>query len=331
MRYAIIIVNYRTASLVCACLHSLCAEIQTNSGSVVVVDNNSEDGSIEYLDATIKAQGWERWVTLLPQGYNGGFAAGNNVAIRHLLGQEVSTDYVMLLNPDTIVRAGAVERLAHFLFEHPEVGIVGAQLENGCHILESSARRFPSVWSELDSGARLGFLSSLLKNWQVALPVIDRAHRCDWVSGAAMMIRREVFEQIGLMDDGFFLYFEELDFCQRSSNAGWQVWLEPASLVTHFEGQATGIQHPRKRRGKYWYDSRRRYFIKQYGVTRWILADILWGLGRLTLLLRSFFKLGGSTSSDPLFFMRDLLMGDLHALLNGEWVDIVGKGDKVCN
>lgn len=322
MRSAIIIVNYRTASLVCDCLHSLYAGNEIHCSPVIVVDNDSGDDSVERLSATIKAQGWESWVTLLPQDSNGGFAAGNNVAIRCLLAQEVPTDYVMLLNPDTVIHPGAVARLALFLTEHPNVGIVGAQLENGNHILESSARRFPSVWSELDSGARFGLLSRLLKEWQVALPVTDRAHRCDWVSGAAMMIRREVFEQIGLMDEGFFLYFEELDFCQRTNNAGWQIWLEPASLVTHFEGQATGIQCARKRRGKYWYDSRRRYFVKHHGVMRWIFADILWGLGRLSLLLRTFLKLGGSVSSDPLYFFRDLIMGDLYAFISGDvWRD----------
>jgi GT2 family glycosyltransferase len=283
---------------------------------VIVVDNNSGDGSVEQLSATIEAQGWERWVTLLPQGSNSGFAAGNNEAIRHLLSQDVPPDYVMLLNPDTVAHAGAVECLVHFLAEHPNVGIVGAQLENGNHILESSARRYPSVLSEMDNGARFGLLSSLLKKWQVALPVVDYAHRCDWVSGAAMMIRREVFEQVGLMDEGFFLYFEELDFCQRAGIAGWQVWLEPASLITHLEGQATGIQHTRNRRGKYWYDSRRQYFIKHHGVLRLMLADILWGLGRCSLLFRQLLQLGGDTTSDPLFFMRDLLLGDLQFFIS---------------
>lgn len=318
MQLAIIIVNFRTPDLVCDCLHSLSTEIKDTNGRVVVVDNNSGDGSVELLSATIEEQGWKHWVIVLPQDRNLGFAAGNNAALLHLKALEVPPEYVMLLNPDTVVHAGAVERLSCFLNEHPEAGIVGAQLENEDHAPESSARRFPSVWSELENGARLGVLSRLLKNYRVALPVADHAIRCDWVSGAAMLIRRRVFEQIGLMDEGFFLYFEELDFCQRASNAGWQIWLEPASLVTHFEGQATDIHQPRRRRGQYWYDSRRRYFIKHHGITRWILADLLWSFGRLNLMLRTRLNLGGDISGDPLYFFYDLVWSDLGALMNGD-------------
>ena len=133
-----------------------------------------------------------------------------------------------------------------------------------------------------------------------------------------MLVRRQVFESIGLMDEGFFLYFEELDFCQRASNAGWQIWLDPAARVTHLEGRATGIRQPRRRRGHYWYDSRRRYLIKHLGRPKWIMADLLWGLGRLSLLARTRFNLGGDISEDPLYLFRDLIWSDFCALMKGE-------------
>ena len=319
IRLSVIIVNYRSACLVCECLKSLCTEVQKVGGQVIVVDNNSEDGSVENLSETIKCQGWESWVTLLPQDYNAGFAGGNNAALRYLLKKNNKfTDYAMLLNPDTVVHPGALERLICFMDELLKVGIVGAQLENKHKNPESSARRYPSVWSELDGGARLGILTSLLKNYQVSLPLMDWPHRCDWVSGAAMVIRRQVFEQIGLMDEGFFLYFEELDFCQRASNEGWQIWLVPSARVTHYEGSVTGIKIARSRRGRYWYDSRRRYFIKHHGVTRLLFADLLWGIGRLSLVVRSKLKLGGGISDDPLHFFKDLVLGDILALLEGD-------------
>ncbi len=317
-RLAIIIVNFRTADLVCDCLHSLSPEVKAAHDQVIVVDNNSEDGSVERLSAVIEEQEWEQWATVLPQDSNLGFAAGNNIAIRIFLAQETPPDYVLLLNPDTVVQGGTVKKLIRFLDEHPEAGIVGAQLENEDHVPQSSARRYPSVWSEFESGARLGVLSRLLKNFRVSLPMTNHASRCDWVSGAAMLIRRQVFDDIGLMDEGFFLYFEELDFCHRTHSAGWQIWLEPAARVTHLEGRATGIQQARKRRGQYWYDSRRRYFIKHLGMLRWILADFLWSLGRLSLLLRTWLNLGGDISGDPLYYVRDLVWGDFYAFLKGD-------------
>lgn len=318
MRRAIIIVNFRTPDLVCNCLHSLSTEVNVFDDQVIVVDNNSGDGSVERLSATIEERSWKQWITILPQERNLGFAAGNNAAIWHLLSLKSNPDYVLLLNPDTVVHAKAVDCLTCFLDEHLGVGIVGAQLENEDHVPQSSARRYPSVWSELENGARLWVLSRLLRNFRVALPATDQTHRCDWVSGAAMLIRRQVFEDIGLMDEGFFLYFEELDFCQRANNSGWQIWLESAALVTHLEGRATSIHQARKRRGQYWYNSRRRYFIKHHGILRWILGDLLWGIGRLSLLVRTFFKLGGDTSNDPLYYFRDLIWGDLFALMNGD-------------
>ena len=318
MRLAIIIVNFRTADLVEDCLHSLSSDIMGLDGRVVIVDNHSDDDSIERLSRTIETQDWKQWATILPQDRNLGFAAGNNAAILYLLALESPPEHLLLLNPDTVVHQGAVERLIRFLDDHPKAGIVGAQLENEDHVAQSSARRYPSMWSELENGARLGVLSRLLKNYRVALPAMSHAISCDWVSGAAMMIRREVIEQIGLMDEDFFLYFEELDFCQRAHHAGWQIWLEPAAQVTHLEGRATGIQLARRRRGQYWYDSRRRYFIKQHGVLRWILADLLWSLGRLSLLLRTRLSLGGDTSGDPLCFFRDLIWSDMCAFFNSE-------------
>jgi GT2 family glycosyltransferase len=319
MRLAIVIVNYRTADLVYNCLLSLFGQIQTNIDNVIVVDNNSGDDSVDKLSKRINTHGWKNWVSVLPLEYNLGFSAGNNGAIRALfLSKETIPDYIMLLNPDTIVHPGSIQYLVKFLNENPEVGIVGSQLENENHQLESAGRRYPSPLSELDTGAGTGFLSKLLKQWRVVMPIVEYAHQCDWVSGAAMMARRVVFEQIGLMDEGYFLYYEELDFCRRADRVGWQIWLEPRSLVTHIEGQATGKQNNCKRRGKYWYNSRRRYFIKHQGFVGWFLADIFWYIGRLFLLIRKKAKLRGDMSQDPLYFTRDLIVGDLKALFSGE-------------
>jgi GT2 family glycosyltransferase len=318
MRCGIIIVNYNTADQVADCLRSLSTAITPGHDQVIIVDNNSQDGSCDKLAMIIEGCNWG-WVTLLPLSTNDGFAAGNNAGILFFKQKKIQFDCFLLLNPDTIVHKDAIYHLIEFLKNHPAAGIVGAQLYNAEGQPESSSRRFPSVFSELDAGARFGIVTTLLRRWKVALPVSDHAHLCDWVSGAAMMVRWEVIEQVGLMDDGFFLYFEEVDYCHRTKDKGWQVWLEPRSHVIHLEGAATGIRTARKRRGQYWYDSRRRYFIKHLGVIQWLLADLLWAMGRMILLARKALGFGGDTSGDPQCFMQDLLWGDLKALVSGQF------------
>jgi hypothetical protein len=130
-------------------------------------------------------------------------------------------------------------------------------------------------------------------------------------------MRREVLEQVGLMDDNYFLYFEEADFCWRAKRAGWEVWYVPQSRVMHLEGASTGINAEATRRASYWYDSRRRFFVKHYGVAGLVLADMFWTVGRATYQLRCLLRLC-ARAPDPKWFMFDLLWGDLRAILNGQ-------------
>lgn len=284
----------------------------------MVVDNDSGDGSVEQLNATIGREGWSSWADVMPLDRNGGFAFGNNAGIRAAFASPGHVDYVMLLNPDTVVRPGAIRALVRFMDSHPAVGIAGSLLESAEGGVECSAHRKHSPLGELDSGARLGLLSRLLSRYNVSPPPGSQAHPCDWVSGASMMVRRAVLEQVGLIDEGYFLYFEEADFCWRAKDAGWEVWYVPESRVMHLEGASTGIRSSARRRAGYWYDSRRRFFVKHYGVIGLATADILWALGRTTLLFRRLFGLGGGNGrEDPACFMYDLLWGDLKSFLTG--------------
>jgi N-acetylglucosaminyl-diphospho-decaprenol L-rhamnosyltransferase len=268
------------------------------------------------LRETIAQNGWQSWVQLLPQSRNGGFAYGNNAGIREALRQSPDLGHIMLLNPDTIIRPGAILAMADFLDRHPEAGIVGSLLENAKGGIEPSAHNAPSALGELESSARLSFLSRLLLHYQVTPPPRTTPHECDWVSGASMMMRRSVIDSIGDMDDNFFLYFEEVDFCSRARDAGWQIWFEPGSRVVHLEGASTGIGQTVRRRPAYWFESRRRYFVKHHGVSGLLLADICWLIGKTTLSLRRALRLGrGGERRDPPWFAVDLLWGDLKALL----------------
>lgn len=316
----IVIVNYRTPDLTLDCLRSLLPQVDAlNHGRVLVIDNDSGDGSVEKIQSAIARDGWSNWVEVMPLDRNGGFAYGNNAGIRAALASSGRVDYVMLLNPDTIVRPNAIAALVDFMNAHPHAGIAGSLLENAEGGVDCSAHRMPSLFSELDAGARLGMLSRLLRRYAVSCPPRATAHQCDWVSGASLIMRRAILDDIGLMDDHYFLYFEEVDFCCRAKRAGWKIWHVPRSRVMHLEGAATGIRAVAKRRPKYWYDSRRRFFVKFYGVPGLVLADLFWAAGRITLLLRRLLRLsGGQSAQEPKWFMFDLLWGDLRAILTGQ-------------
>jgi len=304
----IIIVNYRTATLVVDCLHSLLGDIRAEPDCrVVVVDNASGDGSVEHLTTAIRAAGWT-WAEVMPLDRNGGFAFGNNAAIRPLLKSNEPPAYFHLLNPDTYIRPGAVTRLIDFLEEHPRVGLAGSTLEFPDGEPQRSAFRFHGILSEIERGVRLGIVSKLLERWMVAPPRQRIAHRTDWLNGASMMIRREVFDRIGLMDDRFFLYYEETDFCLRARRAGWPCWFVPTSRVVHLEGQstgATGAAARRKRVPQYWFDSRRRYFRKHHGAGYELLVNLAHAGSHAAWLFRKWLQF--KEDEDIPHYLRDFL------------------------
>ncbi len=231
---------------------------------------------------SIRENGWQDWVGLDVADRNGGFAYGNNRAIRAALESGDAPDYILLLNSDTEVFAGAVRVLRDFLDGHPDVGIAGSSFANLDGTDWPIAFRFLSIASELEQGLRLGFVSKLLRRRVVPVEMEKKEARTDWVSGACMMIRRQVFEAIGLMDEGYFLYFEETDFCLRAARAGWPCWYVPQSRVMHIAGQSTGVtgRDARARRmPAYWFDSRRRYFLKNHGLAKALAADLAFGTG----------------------------------------------------
>jgi GT2 family glycosyltransferase len=279
----VVIVNYRTSSLTIDCLHSLVGEVQSLPGTrVVVVDNASGDGSADKIGSAIATEGWGDWVSLLPSDHNGGYAFGNNVAIRPALQSPNPPPYFLLLNPDTQVRPGALNALLDFMQRHPDVGIAGSSFEEADGQPWPIAFRFPTVLSELNDGLRLGVVTKLLSNWVIVRQMTDEQCQVDWLPGASMMIRRQVFESVGLMDEEYFLYYEETDFCLQAKRAGWPCWYVPQSRVMHIAGQSTGVTERKvspKRLPKYWFDSRRRFFVKNYGLLYAALADAAWLFG----------------------------------------------------
>jgi N-acetylglucosaminyl-diphospho-decaprenol L-rhamnosyltransferase len=320
----VVVLNYRTAGLTIDCLTSLLPEVAHHPEMhVVVADNASGDDSLPRIEAAIAAHGWD-WVTLLPLDRNGGFAFGNNVPLRWALELPHPPDYFLLLNPDTIVRSGAVALLVEFLQTHPEVGIVGSRLEDPDGTPQYSAFRFHSLWGEVESTLRLGPISRLLHQYRVPLaPIADQPHLVDWVSGASFMIRRQVLEHVGFMDEHYFMYYEETDFCLIAQQAGWPCWYVPQSRVVHLVGQSSGVNdgNPVKRRlPGYLWESRRRYFVKHCGVAQTLLIDLLWVISlllwRLSRVVRRL------PNPDPPRYLLDFLD---HSLLKVSFDNVKGR------
>jgi GT2 family glycosyltransferase/serine acetyltransferase len=303
----VIIVNYRTAALTIDCLKSLEKEIESlPSIKVVVVDNNSGDDSVNLIQNAIDSHNWQDWANLISSPINGGFAYGNNLVLRPMLESDTLPPYVLLLNPDTIIRENAITTLLEFMNTNSEVGIAGSRLENLDGTPQHSAFRFRTLLSELDSGLRLGLVSQILANWIVAPPIPEENCPTDWVAGASMIIRREVFKDIGLLDEGYFMYCEEMDYCLQAKKAGWNCWYVPNSRVVHFVGQSSGIdiRDPQpKRRPQYWFDSRRRYFLKNYGWFYTVLTDLIWMISFILWKIRQYIQ--RKPNNDPPYLLRD--------------------------
>jgi N-acetylglucosaminyl-diphospho-decaprenol L-rhamnosyltransferase len=272
---AVIIVTYRSARLTIENLKSLLAErsVPGLHVRVVVVDNAS--GDLPEIAQAVENFDWSSWVTLVAAPKNGGFAYGNNRGIERAYASG-DPSYIYLLNPDTQVRPGAIGSLVRFLEEHSDVGIAGSSFETGDGRDWPIAFRFPSMMGEFIQGLSLGIVSSLLKPWVTVRHMAKSNETVDWVSGASMMIRPEAFRAIGGMDENYFLYFEETDFCRRARDAGYSTWYVPESRVMHIGGQSTTVApDARERLPAYWFESRRRYFAVTFGIAHAAAIDLV--------------------------------------------------------
>jgi N-acetylglucosaminyl-diphospho-decaprenol L-rhamnosyltransferase len=304
MKLLIVIANYRVAHLTIDCLRSLAEEIGRVPGThVTVCENGTGDDSAERIQKAITDNGWSSWCTLTAISTNLGFTGGNNVILRPVLKSAVPPQYILLLNADTIVRLNALKTLADFMDQNREVGIAGAGQEYPDGSPQRSAFRFHSALSEFEGNLKFGPVSRLLRRWVGVLPIPDKACEVDWVSGATMIIRREVFQDIGLLDEGYYTHFEDIDFCFNARKAGWKVWYVPASRIIHIVGQSTGItvKNPKRHPG-YAFEARRRYFLKNYGPLYAALADAGLILGQALWRLRVML---GKEDSTPPYFFRD--------------------------
>jgi hypothetical protein len=304
-RIAVVVLNYRTPQLTLDCLATLQPELDGET-VVVVVDNASDDGSAERLARELDDRGWSSFARLLCSPSNGGFAAGNNLGIL-----SVDADAYLLLNSDTLVCPGALRSLRAAMATHADAGIIGAGLLTAGGDIDASRFRNVGPFSEFLRAADTGALSRLLERFDPALPPTQQTAEVDWVGFAAVIIRREVIDSVGLLDDGFFMYFEDVDYCRRAVRAGWRVRYWPWARFVHLQGassQISGNAGRRRRAPRTYYAARARYFARYYGRTGLWLANGLWCLGRVVSFTRE--CLGRPSSVRP-HEARDIWTGAL--------------------
>jgi len=235
---SIIIVNYNAKKLLQQCLSSVYAETKQILFNVWVVDNNSDDSSVAMVRKNFPE------VKLIKNNENCGFAKANNMAI-----SRIKTDYFLLLNPDSVARDNAIEKVVKFMDRNPEVGIVGCRVLNEDGSLQLACRR--SIPTPGVAFFRLSGLSRLFPNSKITakynLMYLDpnETNEVDAVSGAFLMIRRKVVEEIGLLDERFFMYGEDLDWCLRAKKAGWTVMYYPDAEIIHYKGECSKFNHRR--------------------------------------------------------------------------------------
>ncbi|MCA9296045.1 MAG: glycosyltransferase family 2 protein [Phycisphaerales bacterium] len=282
----VVILNYRRAELTIGCLESLADEMAMHpEWCAVVVENGSDDGSGDALGDAIRERGWSEWATLVRSEVNGGFAAGNNIGF-----QTIDAAQYMLLNSDARVTPGAMQIMLDVMATDPGIGMVGPRLQDPDGTPQISCFRYRTPMSEFLTAAGTGVLDRIFNRWIVALRVYDEQAEPPWLSFACVMIRREVVESVGLMDDQYFMYFEDIDYARQVRGRKWRIVHDPSAKVIHLRGGTSSVKKAMKARGRipgYYFESRSRYFGKYYGgVFGVVLTNIAWSTGRAISAIR---------------------------------------------
>jgi GT2 family glycosyltransferase len=275
-----VILNYRTPELAVGCLESLVngREREWPALKAIVVDNASGDGSDIQIEEAIRNRQWSEWARVIRAPGNRGFSAGNNIGIT-----AEPADAYLLLNSDTIVRPGSVSTLCAALCDRPEIDIVSPRLEWPDGTPQQSCFRDLVPLTELISAAATSPISKLFPSGVAAMPISDTPLEPAWTSFACVLIRGRTFERFGLMDEEFFMYFEDVDFCRRVRQGGGRILHWPAARVVHLRGQSGTVKSDtaaRKRRPGYYYAARAHYFTKHHGKIGFWLGNTCWTLGR---------------------------------------------------
>jgi len=282
---AIIIVNYNTASLLRACLTSLLSSYRGGDIHIYVVDNGSTDDSLSMLQSEFPA------VHAIASPHNGGFAYANNIAIEQIFALHVAPTYTCILNPDTVVEPGAFDVLIDYLMMHQDVGVVGPRLLLPDGSLDKACRRsFPtpsvSLWRMLGL-SRIFPRNPRFGRYNMTFVDERQTIDVDAIVGACMLMPTAVLREVGGLDDTYFMYGEDLDWCFRFKQYGWRI-VYVADAVVHHVKRASSRQQP-VQTIQYFYDAMRIFFRRYYARTtptpvRWIIEFGISGAEKLALL-----------------------------------------------
>lgn len=273
MCLSLIIINWNTRDLLAQCLESVAKSVRTFERSnglprvrrgvqTCVVDNASTDGSAEMVRERFP------WVHLIENTENVGFARANNQALKRSSGR-----YVLLLNSDAMLGANSLANLVAFADSHPQAGIIGVKLLNADGSFQAALNDFPSPFTALLEG--WGIMQALQKNpyYPSYTPLrSQRATTCDWVGGACLLARSKAIRQVGLLDETFFMNSEEVDWCYRMWESGWEVWYTPDVEVVHLGGGSANRRSAAQRMRLY--AGKVRFLEKHYGAFAAHLARI---------------------------------------------------------
>ncbi|MGP9788716.1 glycosyltransferase family 2 protein [Roseinatronobacter sp. NSM] len=306
-----IIVNYKSAEMSLQSAQAALRAMDGVAGAITIVDNDSQDGSYETLrDA---ARDMAR-VRVIQSGHNGGFGYGNNVAIKAGLPDGQAPDFVYLLNPDAFPDADAIRLLRDHMTAHPQTGFAGSSVRGEDGNPHEVAFNFPSVWSEFETAANTGVITKVLRNYRVPMGFPPATCAVDWCSGASVMFRRSMLDQIGLFDETFFLYFEETELCHRARAAGWAGMYVPDASVMHIGSVSTGISNKARIPG-YWFNSRAHYYRKTGGAGYLACATLFYVLGATIWKARRLIE--RKEDRIPPYFLRDLVGHTFQTLTSG--------------
>jgi len=278
---SICIVSFHARDLLRKCLRSIYGTVDSLSFEIIVVDNHSEDGTLEMLKNEFPD------VRLLVNDHNTGYTRPNNQAIRESGGR-----YIVLLNPDTLVKPNAIAELFGFLETHPQVGIVGPKVLNRDGTLQKQCRR--SEARPWDSFCYFSGLSRLFPHDRrfagYLMTYLDEnlTHEAEAVSGSCMMIRRQVIEQIGYQDENFFAYQEDTDYCRRARLADWKVFYDPSAQIIHYGGEGGSNVQPFRSIIE-WHRSYYLYYRKHFAKDYLFVFNAIYYFGMLVKLGLSLF------------------------------------------
>ncbi len=289
VRLSIIIVNWNVQELLDRCLASIyAADLPPGSFEIIVVDSASQDDSVAMAREKYPA------VRLLAQAENVGFTRGNNIGLAQAQG-----DFLLLLNPDTEVSRNALGTLVEYLQDNLSVGIVGPHTLNSDGSHQSTRRRFPTLKTGIFESTWLARAapSSVERDYRMLESDDDDITMVDWVQGSALMLRRELYWEIGGLDDAYVMYSEELDYCRRAKNAGWQVAYHGGAIITHHGGKSS--EQVAAQTLIHFHTSKLRYFRKHHGFGHYVLL-------RTVLLLQFAWQLALEFLKGALGHKRDL-------------------------